>query len=114
MVCKEKYQDNLVIFEKLIDFNQCDLNFKSLGDLIKVVSHSLIQLNINDWKNRTCTCKYFSKKYFCSHIIVVAVGLRLVTIPEYCKNVNIGNLKKRGRVSNALRGTPLKTQPNVI
>jgi hypothetical protein len=31
----------------------------------------------------------------------VAVGLRLVTIPENCKNVNIGNLKKRGRVSNA-------------
>ena len=94
MVCKEKYQDNLVIFEKLIDFNQCDLNFKSLGDLIKVVS--LIQLNINDWKNSTCTCKYFSKKYFCSHIIVVTVGL--VTIPENCKNVNIGNLKKRGEV----------------
>ncbi len=37
LVCKEKYQDNLVIFEILIDFNQCDLNFKSLGDLINVV-----------------------------------------------------------------------------
>ena len=80
----------------------------------KFLRGSLIQLNINDWKNSTCTCKYFSKKYFCSHIIVVAVGLRLVTIPENCKNVNIGNLKKRGRVSNALRGTPLKTQSNVI
>jgi hypothetical protein len=77
--------------------------------LIKIVS--LIQLNINDWKNSTCNCKY-SLKYFCSHIIVVAVGLRLVTIPENCKNLNIGNLKKRA--SNALRGTPLKTQSNVI
>jgi hypothetical protein len=67
-----------------------------LGDLIKIVS--LIQLNVNDWKNSTCTCKYF-----CSHVIVVAVGLRSDTIPENCKNVNIGNLKKRWSDSNALK-----------
>jgi hypothetical protein len=74
-------------FQKFGWFDKCSsISYKS----------SLIQLNINDWKNSTCTCKYFSKKYFCSHIIVVTVGL--VTIPENCKNVNIGNLKKRGEV----------------
>ena len=36
------------------------------------------------------------KQYFCAHVIIVAVGLQLVTIPENCKNVNIGNLKKKG------------------
>ena len=38
LVCKEKYQNNLVIFEKLLSFNQCDLDFNSLDDLIKIVS----------------------------------------------------------------------------
>ncbi len=60
------------------------LDFKKLGDLIKIVS--LIQLNINDWKNSTCTCKHFSKKYFCPHVVVVEVGLRLVTVPEICED----------------------------
>jgi hypothetical protein len=33
---------------------------------------------------------------------------------KHYQYVNIGNLKKRGRPSNANRGTPLKTQTNVI
>jgi hypothetical protein len=37
----------------------------------------------------------FFKKNICSHVIVIAVGLRSVTIPENCKYVNIGNLKKK-------------------
>jgi hypothetical protein len=83
-----------------------------LAEIIKQVN--LIKINFSDWKKSSGTCKYFAKKYFCAHIIVVSVGLNIIKIPDHCKNVNIGNLKKRGRPSNANRGTPLKTQTNVI
>ena len=110
--CKDEHRDKLIIFERLIN-NQCELNFDDLKVLIKNVS--LVDLE-NPWQTSTCTwtCKFFSKQYFCSHVIIVAVGLQLVTIPEHCENVNIGNLKKKGRPSNAMKGTPLRTQANII
>jgi hypothetical protein len=112
LVSKDKYKHQLVNFEQLINNGYCVLEFDSLAEIIKQVS--LIKINFSHWKKSSCTCKYFAKKYFCAHIIVVSVGLNIIKIPDHCKNVNIGNLKKRGRPSNANRGTPLKTQTNVI
>ena len=57
---------------------------------------------------------YFSKKYFCSHIIVVAVAMKLVEIPNDCKNVNIGNKKTPGRPSKIKTGKPLQTPATII
>ena len=112
LICKEKHKYQLVIFEQLINNGYCVLDFDGLALLIKQVR--LLKINFTDWKNSTFTCKYFGKKYFCAHIIVVCICLNIIKIPEHCKNVNIGNLKKRGRPSNANRGTPLKTQTHVI
>ena len=52
----------------------------------------MVHLNKEEWKKSTCSCKYFSKKYFCAHVIVVAVAIKLIKIPNHCKNVNIGIL----------------------
>jgi len=70
--------------------------------------------SIDDWKKSSCTCKYFSKKYFCSHIIVVAVAMKLVEIPNESKNVNIGNKKAPGRHSKIKTGKPLQVQANIV
>ncbi len=59
-VDKEKYKDQLVIFEQLIIYKFFDLNVDGLGDFAKQVS--LITLNLENWRSNTCTCKYFGKK----------------------------------------------------
>ena len=74
----------------------------------------MVHLNKEEWKKITCSCKYFSKKYFCAHVIVVAVAIKLIEIPNHCKNVNIGNKKTPGRPSLAKLGKPLQKQTNVI
>ena len=74
----------------------------------------MVNLDKEQWKKSTCTCKYFSKTYFCSHIIVVAVAMKLVVIPNECKNVNTGNKKTPGRPSQTKLGKPLQSQPNVV
>ena len=74
----------------------------------------MVNLVKETWEKSTCTCKYFSKTYFCSHIIVVAVAMKLVEIPNDCKNVNIGNKKTPGRPSKTKVGKPLQAQANVV
>jgi hypothetical protein len=45
---------------------------------------------------------------------VVAVAMKLVEIPNDCKNVNIGNKKTPGRPSKIKTGKPLQTQASII
>ena len=40
--------------------------------------------------------------------------MKLVVIPNECKNVNIGNKKTPGRPSKTKLGKPLQSQPNVV
>ena len=112
LIFKEKHNNKLIAYENLIQHSECALDFDALGSLINSVS--MIYFNVDQWKGSTCTCKHFSKKYFCAHIIVVAVFLKLVEIPVQCKNVNIGNKKKPGRPSKATLGLPFTSQPNVV
>ena len=51
LVSKEKYKENLVVFEKLVNFSHCELYFDGLGDLIKKVS--LVNIIQNDWTKST-------------------------------------------------------------
>lgn len=61
------------------------LDFDSLFDHLDKVR--LIKLERANWTLSQCSCAYFQKKYFCYHLIVVAVNERLATIPiEFIKD----------------------------
>ena len=70
-----------------------------------IVGHVFyVTINELNWHYSTCTCSFFQKKYFFSHIISVAVSIILVKIPNTCKNmVNIEAIPKRWRIPNALK-----------
>jgi hypothetical protein len=70
-----------------------------------IVGHVLyVTINELNWHYRSCTCSFFQKNYFCSHIISVAVSVNLVKIPSSFKNmVNIEPKPKRGRKPYALK-----------
>jgi hypothetical protein len=54
------------------------------------------------WMKSKCTCYYYKKKFFCIHIICVAVNLNIVKITPHCKiMVRIGEKPKRGKIRNA-------------
>ena len=59
LICKEKQKHQLIIFEQLVNNGYCILDFDGLAELIKHVS--LLKINFTDWKNSSCTCKYFNK-----------------------------------------------------
>jgi DNA repair photolyase len=78
LVSKYKYKHQLVIFEQLINNGYCVLDFDGLAEIIKQVS--LIKINFSDWKESSCTCKYFAKKYFCAHIVVRSLLRSQITV----------------------------------
>ena len=110
IVNKLKYKHLINDFEKLVTSKTCELNFDGLAEVIQNVF--LVNVCNESWINSTCTCRFYLKKYIYAHIIIVSVSLKLVIIPNHCKNVKIDNKKKPGKPSNASKG--LSKQANVV
>ena len=49
------------------------------------------------WREGTCTCPNFLKKYMCKHLIGMAIRLKLAKPPPAAKNVPINEKRQRGR-----------------
>ena len=49
------------------------------------------------WREGTCTCPNFLKKYMCKHLIGMAIRLKLAKPPPAAKNVPINEKRRRGR-----------------
>jgi SWIM zinc finger len=74
------------------------------------------QLNDDNWKQATCTCPTFYKKYICKHIVGVALCLNIKTkarskMPVAARTIPIKAKRKRGRPAFALPA--LNLQPFV-
>ncbi len=61
----------------------------------------VVSINRENWPQSSCSCSYFSKKYFCYHIVGVSVHLKLANIPARLSKIPIGNKPKRGRKPKA-------------
>ena len=57
----------------------------------------IVKMENSDPNSTTCTCPVFAKDYVCKHSIGVGIRLRLLTVPENCKGVYIGQKRKRGK-----------------
>ncbi|CAF4368506.1 unnamed protein product [Rotaria sp. Silwood2] len=57
--------------------------------------------NPEKWKEATCTCPSFMKKFICKHTIGISIRLKYCKPPPEAKNVTIGTKRKRGRPSKA-------------
>ena len=97
VVTKLKYQYLVDDYMKFLNAQSLDFDFDSLNQTLSHVF--VVTINKTDWVSSTCTCSFYQKKYFCIHIISVAVHLNLAKIPNYCKNmIKIGEKPKRGRI----------------
>jgi hypothetical protein len=100
IVTKQKYQHLITNFMNFLSAENLNFDFDSLNNIVSHVF--VVTMDEKVWMNSKCTCYYYQKKYFCIHIICVAVNLNLVKIPPHCKNmVQIGEKPKRGRIPNA-------------
>ena len=66
------------------------------------MTHSLyfVKVDTENWKLSKCSCFYWSKNYFCKHMISVCYRLQLMTFPDAAKNIKIGHSRSRGRPAN--------------
>ena len=58
---------------------------------------SQILFDDTNWKLNRCSCCYWLKNYICSHIIILAVTLKIVEFPQASMQIPIGQNRKRGR-----------------
>ena len=94
IVTKLKYQHLINDFQFLINNSNLTFDFDTAANIVGHVFY--ITINELNWHYSSCKCSFFQKKYFCSHIISVAVSINLVKIPNTCKNmVNIETKPKR-------------------
>ena len=104
VVCNRKYENLIADFQNFIS-NNFERNYFDFDSLKQVVSHvHYVMIHQQNWHWSTCSCPFYQKNYFCSHIISVCVTLNLTKIPNNCKNmVAIGEKPKKGRPSKALK-----------
>jgi hypothetical protein len=112
IVNKVKNKHLIQNFENLVLYGHNNLIFDDLAQVIKKVF--MVNLSKENWKDSKCTCKFYLKEYFCAHIIIVASSLTLATIPNHCKNINIGAKKKVGKPSNASKGITRQSYLKVL
>jgi len=53
----------------------------------------------NDWHQSTCSCIYFKKSYICSHLLGLAIRLKLIEAPAEAQNLPLGKIRGSGRPS---------------
>lgn len=85
----EKYENN--------NFNNFDACVKSQQSLWEVTEFN------DDWKSSTCTCPFFFKNYMCKHSVGMPIRKGVLKPPPEAKNIPLGQKRKRGRPSKAMR-----------
>ena len=56
-----------------------------------------------NWRNGSCTCPIFLKKFCCKHLVGLAIRLKLTKPPTAAKCIPIGHKRKRGRPKQATK-----------
>lgn len=59
------------------------------------------EIDKNNWRNSTCSCPFFLKKFMCKHILGILLRTKVLHAPSEAKNVPIGEKRKRGRPPKA-------------
>ena len=57
-----------------------------------------IHFKKNDWRSSSCSCVHFKKDYICSHLIGLAVRLKII-VPLEATTVPLGKVRGVGRPS---------------
>ena len=62
-------------------------------------SACLVRINVDNWREATCTCPNFLKNYICKHSLGMAIRLKALNcvVPAIAKNIPIGQKRRRGR-----------------
>jgi hypothetical protein len=60
---------------------------------------SFIHFKKNDWRSSSCSCVHFKKDYICSHLIGLAVRLKIIEVPLEATTVPLGKVRGVGRPS---------------
>ena len=58
-----------------------------------------IHFKKNDWRSSSCSCVHFKKDYICSHLIGLAVRLKIIEVPLEATTVQLGKVRGVGRPS---------------
>jgi hypothetical protein len=73
IVTKLKYQHLINGFQFLINNSNLTFDFDTVANIFGHIFY--VTINELNWHYSSCTCSFFQKKYFCSHIISVAVSI---------------------------------------
>ena len=59
----------------------------------------VVRINVDNWREATCTCPNFLKNYICKHSLGMAIHLKALNcvVPAIAKNIPIGQKRRRGR-----------------
>ena len=59
----------------------------------------VVRINVDNWREATCTCPNFLKNYICKHSLGMAIRLKALNcvVPAISKNIPIGQKRRRGR-----------------
>ena len=115
-LCKEivkfKTDDSKTYFcmpageEKTLSRKDCKLyfnrveqaNWTSFDEYAKHVSKiNYIEYDKIDWLKSKCSCCYWAKNYFCSHVIGLAVAKKKIAYKDIHKQIPIGQSRSRGQ-----------------
>ena len=73
---------------------------------------SQILFDDTNWKLCRCSCCYWLNNYICSHIIILAVTLKIVEFPQASMQIPIGQNRKRGRPDKTKKALVRQNQNN--
>ena len=103
-VLLEKTNSNLMNLDYINSrYNKLELDKKVNFDKLISFQSALkkIELNSTDWSSSRCTCSYFFKNYYCSHIISLAVNQKLLAMPLKFIQTAVAPKAKAGRPAKA-------------
>ena len=102
----KRYND----FLKSLEFG----SFDEYHNIFFSLWHIELCSNSENWREGKCSCPAFQKNYICKHLIGLASRLKLLTIPDVAKNLDIGAKRKRGRPALARKALEYQTIPNPL
>jgi len=63
----------------------------------KVLKENCSELKPEDWKQSTCICHDFLKKYMCKHVVGLAITNTAIIVPDIAKTDLLGSKPRDGR-----------------
>ena len=89
--------------------------WESFSDLFEKINEIReILFDDTNWKLSKCSCCYWLKNYMCSHIIILAVTLKLVEFPQASMQIPIGQNRKRGRPNKTKKALVRQNENNSL